>query len=55
MLIYTHEIRILITYVQKPHFNSHADASSRDIRSNTDKSLHLNPYCMGVSSEGSGA
>ena len=55
MLIYTREMRILITYAQKPHFKSHADASSRDIRSNTDQSLHLNTYDMDVSSEGSGA
>ena len=48
------EMLIGIAYAQKPHFNTNADVSRGAIGLNFGPSIHLLPYFVYVSSEGSG-
>ena len=48
-----HEISVLIVYAQKPHLNAHAEVSSGARGLNFVLSLHLHPYFVYASGEGS--
>ena len=48
------ENSVLITYAHNPHVNTHSDVSNKATGLNFGLSLHLHPYFVKVSSEGSG-
>ena len=49
-----HEMLIVIAYAQEPHLNTHDVVSMEAIGLNFCPSIHLLPYFVYVSSEGSG-